>query len=150
MSSTTVARHYARLLSLWPKDPLRPTLPFTKTLERRAARFAPASEASSTQDDKAKAPKANVKAAPQENGARSSSVTASSMSDPKAELVNINAVYSLLENRYSKRYPTSPGLLRPASNPEHYEKLMEEIKRAPTKSWLRAKLDQWKMMIRWK
>jgi len=39
--------------------------------------------------------------------------------------------------------------LRPASNPEYYEKLMAEIEKIPNKSWLQAKLDKWKMMVRW-
>lgn len=71
-------------------------------------------------------------------------------SNPQAELAKINALYSLLENRYSKRYPISPGVLQPTSKPEHYTRLMEEIERAPQKSWLQAKMDEWKMKIRWR
>jgi cytochrome b pre-mRNA-processing protein 6 len=70
-------------------------------------------------------------------------------SSPQAELPQINALFSLLENRYSKKYPLSPGVFKPTSNPEHYDRLMEEIERAPKKSWLQAKMDEWKMKIRW-
>lgn len=40
-------------------------------------------------------------------------------------------------------------MLRPKSNPEHYERLLEEIERAPGKTWWQAKVDEWKMKIRW-
>ncbi|KAF2241996.1 hypothetical protein BU26DRAFT_524632 [Trematosphaeria pertusa] len=131
MSNSTIARHYTRLLSLWPKDLLRPNLPFTRTIEYRGAPFGvkPLSAPDAKTD--------TIKAAPLANA------------DPKLELANINALYSLLENRYSKAYPMSPGVLKPASNPEHYDRLMEEIERAPNKSWLSAKLDEWKSKIRW-
>lgn len=39
--------------------------------------------------------------------------------------------------------------MRPTSAPDHYERLMQEIERAPKKSWWEAKLDEWKMKIRW-
>ena len=132
----TIVRQYTRLLSLWPKDALRPNLAFTKTLEYRGAPFGLKPAASAEKD--AKPAKTDVEAsAPR------------SASDPKVELANINALYSLLENRFTKKYPVSPGVLRPTSNPEHYDRLMEEIKRAPTKSWLSAKIDEWRMKIRW-
>jgi cytochrome b pre-mRNA-processing protein 6 len=41
-------------------------------------------------------------------------------------------------------------VLKPTSNPEYYDRLMEEIERAPEKSWWSAKLDEWKMKIRWR
>jgi cytochrome b pre-mRNA-processing protein 6 len=69
--------------------------------------------------------------------------------DPKGELANVNALYTLLENRYSKKYPISPAVLKPTSNPEHYDLLMADIEAAPNKSWLQAKIDQWKRKIRW-
>jgi cytochrome b pre-mRNA-processing protein 6 len=59
------------------------------------------------------------------------------------------ALFSLLENRYSKKYALSEAVLKPASAPEHYERLMQEIERAPGKTWWQAKVDEWKMKIRW-
>ncbi|KAF2470345.1 uncharacterized protein BDR25DRAFT_303872 [Lindgomyces ingoldianus] len=135
MSSTRISKHYHRLLTLWPKDPLRPNLPFTKTLEHRVARFAPVSSPSPS----------SLPPHPRASESRTPAPSASA----KSELVDINAVYSLLENRYKNRYPVSPGLLKPVSNPEYYDRLMAEIEKAPTKSWLRAKLDEWKMKVRW-
>ena len=41
-------------------------------------------------------------------------------------------------------------MFKPRSAPEHYSNLMAEIERAPQKSWWEAKVDEWKMKIRWK
>src|SRR5262245_56799044 len=126
VSPKAITRHYTRILSLWPKDALRPNLPFTRAIEHHALPYgvkplspSPASAKSTT------SPHAHVP----------------SPSNPQTELANINALYSLLENRYSKAHPISPGVLKPTSNLEHYDRLMEEIEAAPGKSWLKAKLD---------
>ncbi|ORY09731.1 hypothetical protein BCR34DRAFT_454189, partial [Clohesyomyces aquaticus] len=140
-----ISKHYARLISLWPADPLRSTSPFTKTLSARAAQL---SKPTSSPSNPTPAKSSPVKS----SGNKSSAPTSATSQPPfsaKSELININAVYSLLENRYSKRYPVSPGLLKPISNPEYYDKLMQELRDAPNKSWLRAKLDEWKMKVRW-
>lgn len=69
---------------------------------------------------------------------------------PAQELAQITALFSLLENRYAKKYPLGEAVLKPRSAPAHYENLMAEIERAPGKTWWQAKVDEWKMMIRWK
>jgi len=69
-SQQTIARHYARIIQQWPHDPLRPTVSFTKLLEKRAANAA----------------------------AKSGTVT-----EQQAELRNVNALYSLLDDRYTKK-----------------------------------------------
>jgi cytochrome b pre-mRNA-processing protein 6 len=132
-----IAKQYTRLLTLWPKDALRPNLPFTRAIEHHGRPFgvqpiAPAAEEATK--SKAAAP---------------SQPAPSSPANPKPEQAQVNALYSLLENRYSTKYALSPGVLRPTSAPEHYTRLMEEIERAPKKTWWEAKLDQWKMKIRW-
>ena len=68
-----MAKHYARLLSRWPKDPLRPENTFHKLLSARAAK-------------------------------------ANSLSDTEvnAELRNVNALYSLLDDRYKKKVCARP------------------------------------------
>jgi cytochrome b pre-mRNA-processing protein 6 len=67
----TVSKHYSRILSQWPKDPLRPEVSFQKVLEARVA---------ASQD----LPEGDV----------------------AAELRNTNALYSLLDNRYTKKVST--------------------------------------------
>ncbi|KAF2660622.1 hypothetical protein K491DRAFT_711528 [Lophiostoma macrostomum CBS 122681] len=135
MATSSIAKRYTRLLSLWPKDLLRPTQPFTKAIEYRAVPYG-VEPLPAPKDAPAKDAKPAVPRTPN--------------ADSKAELANINALYSLLENRYSKRYVMSPDVLKPKSRPEHYERLMEEIKNAPNKTWWQAKLDEWKHKIRWK
>ncbi|KAF2787349.1 hypothetical protein K505DRAFT_379661 [Melanomma pulvis-pyrius CBS 109.77] len=133
-NTQTLAKHYTRLLTLWPKDLLRPNLPFTKTLEHRGLPFGV--QPLSPSPTKAKpSPKTT---APHK------------ISDPRTELANVNALFLLLENKFSKKYPLSQEVLKPKSNPGHYDRLMEEIERAPKKSWLSAVMDEWKMKIRWK
>jgi cytochrome b pre-mRNA-processing protein 6 len=132
------AKHYTRLLALWPKDALRPNIPFTRTIEAHGRPF-------------------GVKPLPRDPSDKSAIATAQSPStstltpppNAQREQAQINALYSLLENRYSKKYVLSPGVLAPASAPQHYERLMREIEKAPGKSWWEAKLDEWKMKIRW-
>lgn len=127
-----------RLLSLWPKDALRPNQSFTKVIEYRGAPYGV--KPLQPLDPESSKP-SNVKAV---------SAPPAATVNSNVDLANINALYSLLDNRYSKKYPLSPDVLKPTSNPKHYERLMEEIERAPTKSWWQAKLDEWKMKIRFR
>jgi cytochrome b pre-mRNA-processing protein 6 len=69
---------------------------------------------------------------------------------PAQEIPQVTALFSLLEDRYKTKYPLSEAVFRPRSAPAHYEELMKEIERAPGKTWWQAKVDEWKMMIRWK
>lgn len=48
---------------------------------------------------------------------------------------SVNALYSLLNNRYSKRYPLPMKLRYPASDPEHYDAVAREFEEAPTRTW---------------
>ncbi|OCK73681.1 hypothetical protein K432DRAFT_364557 [Lepidopterella palustris CBS 459.81] len=139
MANPKIAKHYARLISLWPKDALRPTVSFQSTLQYRASQFSPAPTTATSSS-----PNASSNPSPSPSPAPASL----SKPDPKAELLNINALYSLLENRYSKRYPISPRLLRPTSNPTYYDDLIAELEAAPTRSWFARKMEGWKRMIR--
>jgi len=66
--------------------------------------------------------------------------------DATAELRNVNALYSLMDDRYSRKYPIPKDLMKPESNPQHYELIAEEINEVPTRTqvegwwiWLRGK-----------
>lgn len=75
-------KHYVRALLRWPKDNLRPECQFQEAIKKRLdRRFLPASS-----PDTANA----VQAVPK------------SAIDEKMELEQVNALYSLLENRYSQ------------------------------------------------
>ena len=72
----------------------------------------------------------------------------------EAQIKQVNALYSLLENRYKStvrshklpfprrttpltplQYRISERLMKPKSNPTHYTDLMKEIEEAPNRSW---------------
>ena len=129
---TKILKHYTRLLTLWPRDLLRPNLPFTRAIEHHGTPY-------------------GLKPSPQETSRKTATPVPAPPSppNPSKEQAQVNALFSLLENRYSKKYALSEGVLKPASAPEHYERLMMEIERAPGKTWWQAKLDEWKMKIRW-
>ncbi|KAI9834196.1 MAG: hypothetical protein M1819_003034 [Sarea resinae] len=121
MSNSILHKHYLRALSHWPKDLLRPTVSFPTSLEARLSRrFLPNAE--------------NPNARP-------------TFPSPH-EKDEVNALYSLLENRYMTKYPTSAVLTRPASNPTYYEDLLAELEAAPQRSWFDRQLNKWKGFLR--
>jgi cytochrome b pre-mRNA-processing protein 6 len=134
-----VAKQYTRLIALWPKDALRPNLPFTRAIEHRGVPYGvePLPRPDDAQEQKKKITSiASEPAAP-------------TPLSPQAEQAQINALFSLLENRYSNKYALSQSVFEPRSAPDHYTNLMREIEKAPQKTWWQAKVDEWKMKIRW-
>lgn len=74
----------------------------------------------------------------------------------KNPAAQVNALVSLLGDRYLHRYPTSPapesatgGMLRPRSNPTYYDDLMRDLDAAPTRSWGQRVGLRLKGMFRW-
>ncbi|KAF2144454.1 uncharacterized protein K452DRAFT_284773 [Aplosporella prunicola CBS 121167] len=69
---------------------------------------------------------------------------------PKSDddLRDINALYSLLGDRYAKRYPANPAVFKPASNPAYYDDLIAELSQAPSRSWFQRWLNSWKGSLR--
>ncbi|KAL1980376.1 hypothetical protein VTN96DRAFT_4220 [Rasamsonia emersonii] len=61
---------------------------------------------------------------------------------------SVNALYSLLDNRYSKRYPLPHKLRYPASNPGHYDAVVKEFEEAPHRNWLGRLAKRLKGMLR--
>ena len=49
---------------------------------------------------------------------------------------------------YIIQYPLAERMMKPASNPKHYEDLVKELEEAPKRSWLAAKLNRWKGFLR--
>ncbi|PMD14048.1 hypothetical protein NA56DRAFT_636842 [Hyaloscypha hepaticicola] len=128
MSKSIAYKHYLRALSHWPKDSLRPECQFQDVIRRRVdRRFLPASSS---------------------NAPNAAQATANSAIDEKAELVQVNAIYSLLENRYSGKYPIKGTFLKPASNPTHYTDLVKELEEAPDRSWWSLQVNKWKGFLR--
>lgn len=90
-----IHKHYTRILKLWPHDALRPTVSFQKTLQHRIDNRLSPSPSSSTSPSN---PADNVVA----NEALATVPTPKPF-DEKGELEQVNALYSFLENRYSRK-----------------------------------------------
>jgi len=128
MSKSIAYKHYLRALSRWPKDSLRPECQFQDAMRRRIdRRFLPASSPDTP------------------NGAQA---VANSPIDERLELEQVNAIYSLLENRYSRNYPITGSLMKPTSNPNHYTDLIKELEQAPERSLFGRMINRWKGFLR--
>ncbi|KAK3936808.1 hypothetical protein QBC46DRAFT_394121 [Diplogelasinospora grovesii] len=101
-------KQFQRALERWPKDPLRPECQLQDVLARRLEKgtLAPPSTAS-------------LSGAPKE----------------EAELKQVNALYTLLEDRYKVKYRINGQLLEPRSNPSYYTDLVAELEEAPKRTW---------------
>jgi cytochrome b pre-mRNA-processing protein 6 len=60
----------------------------------------------------------------------------------------VNAAYSLLDNALRKRYPLSDSFMHPASKPEHYTALAQELDEAPDRTWLSGWIKRMKNLVR--
>ncbi|KAK5008782.1 hypothetical protein LTR28_003516, partial [Elasticomyces elasticus] len=128
----TISKHYARILSQWPVDKLRPEVISFQTLLRKRIDAAP------------------VPQIVQENTAQAIATTPSSKIDASREMEEVNALYSLLEDRYSKKYPLSRRMMQPASIPTYYADFAREVEAMPNRSWLGNTIVRWKKYIRMK
>ncbi|KAE8449977.1 hypothetical protein EG329_007116 [Mollisiaceae sp. DMI_Dod_QoI] len=128
MSKSIAYKHFIRALSRWPKDNLRPDCQFQDVMRKRIdKRFLPASSS---------------------NTPKAAQAVANSGIDERMELEQANVLYSLLENRYSRKYPITGSLMTPASNPHHYENLINELEEAPERSWFGRMTNKWKGFLR--
>ena len=84
-------KHYQRILTSWPVDKLRPEVSFQKALQRRI-------DTRLKETDSARSLQNNIVA----NEAQVTVPTPKPF-DEKGELEQVNALYSLLENRYTKK-----------------------------------------------
>ncbi|KAK8217951.1 hypothetical protein IWZ01DRAFT_491526 [Phyllosticta capitalensis] len=120
---STIARHYARIASLWPIDTLRPALSFQSALNKRQKAVTSTTTSSST------------------------TTTTTTASSPQASR-DLNALYSLLDNRYKRAYPLSPRFLRPNSKQTYYEDLMQELERSTQRNWWQGFVTKLKARLR--
>lgn len=100
--------YFRRGLERWPKDALRPDCQLQDVLAKRldASNLVPFAQAS---------------LGPAEKQA--------------AEFKQVNALYTLLENRYQTKYKLSDKMMKPKFNPTYYEDVMREVDEAPTRTW---------------
>ncbi|KAL5340523.1 hypothetical protein BJX70DRAFT_110684 [Aspergillus crustosus] len=69
-------------------------------------------------------------------------------STPEISERSLNALSSLLENRYAQRYPLPSKLRKPASNPDHYDDLIREFEEAPNRDWMGRIMKRLKGVLR--
>jgi len=131
MSKSIAYKHYIRALSRWPVDNLRPDCQFPQIMRKRLEqRFLP------------------VSSQPSQTGNTQAQAVANSPIDEKLELEQANVLYSLLESRYSRKYPIKGELMTPKSNPNHYTNLIKELEEAPRSSWMERTIKRWKGFLR--
>ncbi|KAI4737967.1 hypothetical protein E4T50_11575 [Aureobasidium sp. EXF-12298] len=123
MSRVQASKHYARILSQWPVNRLRPELTF-QTLLKKRIEAAPVAQVNEANTARAQPPK------------------------PRNEAQEVNALYSLLENRYATAYPLSNAMMHPASSPEHYTTLVKELDEVPDRTFFQRIASRWKNMVR--
>jgi len=68
----------------------------------------------------------------------------------KVELEQVNALYSLLANRYTQKYQLTGNLMKPKSNPTHYTDLVQEMEEVPHRTWWGNLTNRWKGFLRFK
>lgn len=114
-------RHWARIIKQWPIDRVRPAHVSFQTIMQTRLQKASSPSAAAEQ----------VKA----NDALVTPAKAPQVQE-QDETRQLNALYSLLDDRFMRQYPLPANLRHPQSNPEHYDRIMQELDEAPNRSWL--------------
>lgn len=68
--------------------------------------------------------------------------------DEAREMRQVNALYSLLEDRYFKVYPIPAKLRHPESMPTHYDIVIKEMEEAPSRTWAQSLIKRIKGSLR--
>ncbi|KAL1959882.1 hypothetical protein VTO42DRAFT_1027 [Malbranchea cinnamomea] len=122
----SVVKHIQRLISRWPSDSVRPASVSVQIyLQSRINPPPPPKHAGLFSSLFSKKPASQTATA----------MGSTSQEPPLLSSENINALYSLLENRYQNQYPLPGSLRHPRSQPEYYDQLMREFEEAPKRSW---------------
>ncbi|KAJ4288343.1 hypothetical protein N0V88_007381 [Collariella sp. IMI 366227] len=58
------------------------------------------------------------------------------VSQELADLRQVNALYSLLEDRYKNKHRAGDSIFEPKSNPTYYKDLIKELEEVPNRTWL--------------
>ena len=125
LPKSSIAKHIQRLISRWPSDSVRPASVSVQTYlqSRLNPPPAPTKQTGLFSSLFSKKPSAS---APE---------TSTSQDPPLLSTQNVNALYSLLENRYQREYPLARSLRVPKGQPEYYDQLLREFEEAPNRSW---------------
>ncbi|KAL2009848.1 hypothetical protein VTN00DRAFT_5655 [Thermoascus crustaceus] len=108
----TLQARISRLINHWPPDPVRPA---AVSVQNYLQNRLPPSDAQSQQ-----------KQQQQQEGGKPAQISEAS----------VNALFSLLEDRYARRYPLPQKLRHPASDPDHFDNVVREFEEAPRRNWI--------------
>lgn len=124
LTSQILNKQYKAAFARWPKDLLRPDVQLQELLggQHLADRLGGRRSAASPITDIA-IQKATGRA------------PANPPTSDLGQLRQVNALYSLLDDRYKKQYCLTGVLMAPRSNPTYYSDLMTELEEAPKRSF---------------
>ncbi|KIY02605.1 uncharacterized protein Z520_01070 [Fonsecaea multimorphosa CBS 102226] len=129
-NQSVVFKHWARIIKQWPLDRVRPAhVHFQKVMQSRLQKLQSPAPAVS--------PKSN-----------DALVTPVEPFNEQKEMRQVNALYSLLEDRYAKEYPIPQSVRQPKSNVSHYDDLVKELDEAPGRSWFTSFWNRLKGSVR--
>ncbi|KAG0376209.1 hypothetical protein BGX24_008127 [Mortierella sp. AD032] len=106
-SVPTLYRSFLRVINKWPADPIRPTRNMKTALRSQVTETFRSPLAAGGQD-----------------------TLASRVKDAQAQL---EALQNITHNVFKQKYPLSPKLLTPASNPNYYSKLVDMLEKETAK-----------------
>ncbi|GFF53714.1 hypothetical protein IFM51744_08178 [Aspergillus udagawae] len=104
LNPQTIQNRISHLLKHWPADRVRPA---SVSVQNYLQSHLPTTQPQQAQPQQAPPSKTEISEA------------------------SLNALSSLLEDRYARRYPLPPKLRRPAANPDHYDNVVKEFEEAP-------------------
>lgn len=129
-------KHWSRIIQKWPVDKVRPeTVSFQHLMKKRLDKYqnpGKAAESAKIQGNEANVQPVNL-----------------TWNEAK-EMKQANALYSLLENRYQHSTPLPERLRFPASSVNHYDQIVAESERAPSRGFITKMQDKVKGMFRLK
>ncbi|KAK2737242.1 hypothetical protein FQN57_000409 [Myotisia sp. PD_48] len=128
-----IIKHMHRLVSRWPSDPLRPASVSIPAYIQ--SRLSPRKPEQSQSESSLSSRLTSLFGKKQEQQPQSQPSTSTPPEAPLLSTENINVLYSLLENRYQKKYPLTRKLRYPDSQPEYYDNLIQELDEAPSRSF---------------
>ncbi|EXJ85775.1 hypothetical protein A1O1_06143 [Capronia coronata CBS 617.96] len=130
---SVAVKHWARIIKRWPVDRVRPEhISFQTVMQGRLQKASSPSAAAE-----------NVKA----NEALVSPANPPQL-DEAREMRQVNALYSLLEDRYFNAYPIPAKLRNPESMPTHYDDVIKEMDEAPSRTWTQSLMKRIKGSLR--
>ncbi|CAO3567588.1 unnamed protein product [Mortierella alpina] len=107
-SVPSLYRAYLRVINRWPADPIRPTRNMKTALRSQVTETFQSPLASGANHD----------------------TLAARIKDAQVQL---EALQKITNNEFKQKYPLSPKLLTPASNPNYYSKLVDMLEKETAK-----------------